>query len=135
MIVKLTEIVEIKTGITFRNRLLDNLDGEVEVIQMKDVDENCMISRRLMRIGENLVKSRHLLQPGQIILLAKGKSIRACLIREPDRKQVISSAFSPSASNRCRRFYRNTWSGISICPGRKSIFRLRRRARVCFHFP
>jgi restriction endonuclease S subunit len=93
MIVKLTEIVEIKTGITFRNRLLDNLDGEVEVIQMKDVDENCIISRRLMRIGENLIKSRHLLQPGQIILLAKGKTTRACLIREPGRKQVISSAF------------------------------------------
>jgi restriction endonuclease S subunit len=93
MIVKLTEIVDIKTGITFRNRLLDNLDGEIEVIQMKDVDENCRISARLMRISGDLIKPRHLLQPGQIILLAKGKATRACLIRESGRKQVISSAF------------------------------------------
>lgn len=93
MIIKLTEIVEIKTGITFRNRLLDNLGGEIEVIQMKDVDENCGISGRLMRIPADLVKPRHLLQPGQIILLAKGKTTRACLIRETGRKQVISSAF------------------------------------------
>lgn len=93
MIVKLLELVDIKTGITFRNRLLDNLNGEVEVIQMKDVDAQCVISDRLMRISADLVNPKHLLQPGQLILLAKGKSTRACLIGSAGRRQVISSAF------------------------------------------
>jgi restriction endonuclease S subunit len=93
MIIKLLDLADIKTGITFRNRLLDNLNGEVEVIQMKDVDAQCVISDRLMRISTDLVKPKHLLQPGQIILLAKGKATRACLIDDTGRKQVISSAF------------------------------------------
>jgi restriction endonuclease S subunit len=93
MIVKLHEITEIKTGITFRNRLLDNLDGDVEVIQMKDVDSSCNISDRLIRISSDNIKTRHYLQPNQIILLAKGKNTRACLITEASKKRVISSAF------------------------------------------
>src|SRR3712207_1987925 len=93
MIVKLLELVDIKTGITFRNRLLDNLQGGVEVIQMKDVDIQGNISERLVRISEDLIKAKHLLQPGQIILLAKGKYTAACLIAEANKKYVISSAF------------------------------------------
>jgi restriction endonuclease S subunit len=60
---------------------------------MKDVDAQCAISDRLMRISTDLVKPKHLLQPGQIILLAKGNATRACLIGNEGRKQVISSAF------------------------------------------
>jgi len=93
MIVKLLDLVDIKTGVTFRNRLLDNLNGEVEVIQMKDLDADCVISDRLVRINDDLIKPKHLLQPGQLILLAKGKATRACLIGNTNRKLVISSAF------------------------------------------
>jgi restriction endonuclease S subunit len=93
MILKLHEITDIKTGITFRNRLLDNLEGEVEVIQMKDVDIEGNISENLVHISADLVKPKHLLQAGQIILLAKGKYTSACLIKESDKKLVISSAF------------------------------------------
>lgn len=93
MIIKLHEIADIKTGITFRNRLLDNLEGEVEVIQMKDVDIDGNISENLVHISEELVKPKHLLQAGQLILLAKGKYTSACLIKESDKKLVISSAF------------------------------------------
>jgi restriction endonuclease S subunit len=93
MIIKLHEIAEIKTGITFRNRLLDNLEGEVEVIQMKDVDFDGNISENLVHISEDLVKPKHLLGAGQLILLAKGKYTSACLIKESDKKLVISSAF------------------------------------------
>ena len=77
MIMKLHEISEIKTGITFRNRLLDNLDGEVEVIQMRDVNSDLSISSRLVRIGTEQIKTKHFLQPGQLILLAKGKYTKA----------------------------------------------------------
>ncbi len=93
MIIKLHEIADIKTGITFRNRLLDNLEGEIKVIQMKDVDEFGNISERLVHISKDLVKPKHLLLPGQIILLAKGKYTSACLIPDSDKNLVISSAF------------------------------------------
>jgi restriction endonuclease S subunit len=72
---------------------LDNLEGEVEVIQMKDVDIEGNISENLVHISADLVKPKHLLQAGQIILLAKGKYTSACLIKESDKKLVISSAF------------------------------------------
>jgi hypothetical protein len=93
MIIKLHEIADIKTGITFRNRLLDNLEGEVEVIQMKDVDVEGNISENLVHISADIIKPKHLLQPGQLILLAKGKYTSACLIEEANKKLVISSAF------------------------------------------
>jgi restriction endonuclease S subunit len=93
MVLKLHEITDIKTGITFRNRLLDNLEGEVEVIQMKDVDAEGTISENLVHISADLVKPKHLLQAGQLILLAKGKYTSACLIEKSTKKLVISSAF------------------------------------------
>jgi restriction endonuclease S subunit len=93
MVVRLHEITDIKTGITFRNRLLDNLQGDVEVIQMKDVDYYGNISERLVRINNDLIKPKHLLQPEQLILLAKGKYTAACLIPQLTKKYVISSAF------------------------------------------
>ena len=93
MVVKLHEITDIKTGITFRNRLLDNLQGDVHVIQMKDVDFYGNISERLVRINNDLIKPKHLLQAEQLILLAKGKYTAACLISESTKKYVISSAF------------------------------------------
>lgn len=93
MIIKLNEVADIKTGITFRNRLLDNLDGEIEVIQMKDVDAENIISERLVRVSADNIKPKHVLQAGQIILLAKGKYTSACLITPSSKKRVISSAF------------------------------------------
>lgn len=93
MIIKLQDLTDIKTGITFRNRLLDNLDGGVEVIQMKDIDEQGNLSERLVHINEEFVKPKHLLQSGHIILLAKGKYTSASLIASADRKLVVSSAF------------------------------------------
>ena len=93
MLIKLHEITDIKTGITFRNRLLDNLEGEVKVIQMKDVDIEGNISENLVHISADLVKPKHILQAGQLILLAKGKYTSACLIKESDNKLVISSVF------------------------------------------
>ncbi len=93
MIMKLHEIADIKTGITFRNRLLDNLDGEIEVIQMRDINPDLSISNGLVRISSEQIKPKHFLQPGQLILLAKGKSTRACMIGAAAKKRVISSAF------------------------------------------
>jgi restriction endonuclease S subunit len=60
---------------------------------MKDVDFYGNISERLVRINHDLVKPKHLLQPNQLILLAKGKYTAACLIPPSTRKYVISSAF------------------------------------------
>ncbi len=90
---KLSDIAEIKTGITFRNRLLDNLDGEIEVIQMRDINSDLTISNRLVRISNEQIKPKHFLQPGQLILLAKGKYTKACMIEASEKKRVISSAF------------------------------------------
>jgi restriction endonuclease S subunit len=93
MIMKLHDIADIKTGITFRNRLLDNLDGEIEVIQMRDINPDLTISDRLVRISNEQIKPKHFLQPGQLILLAKGKYTKACMIGQSDKRRVISSAF------------------------------------------
>jgi len=93
MIMKLNDIADIKTGITFRNRLLDNLDGEIEVIQMRDINADLSISNRLVRISNEQIKAKHFLQPGQLILLAKGKYTKACMIVQSEKKRVISSAF------------------------------------------
>ncbi len=93
MIMKLHDVADIKTGITFRNRLLDNLDGEVEVIQMRDINSDLTISDRLVRISNEQIKAKHFLQPGQLILLAKGKYTKACMIGAADKRRVISSAF------------------------------------------
>ena len=86
---KLSELVEIRSGYTFRSSI-DSFDaGDTEVIQAKDLNPDYGTTPRpkINFPGEN----KHLLQPGEIIVSARGYS-KAVLFHNRTLKAVASSS-------------------------------------------
>lgn len=77
----LGEIAEVRMGYTFRSRLEAELDGDVAVIQMKDIDEpNLLHPEGLVRIQMPELKDRHLVQEGDLMFKSRGASNTVSLV-------------------------------------------------------
>lgn len=69
---KLFEISEIKSGYLFKTGLQSKLDGSVSVIQLKDVDNNGLLSEEgIQRINSDIANNDHFVKKGDILFKAK----------------------------------------------------------------
>ena len=86
---KLNELVEIRSGYTFRSALDTYESGDVEVIQAKDLGSDFGFASRphIAFPGE----SKHFLQTGEILVSARGYA-KAQLFQDTDAKAVASSS-------------------------------------------
>jgi restriction endonuclease S subunit len=72
---KLKDIADIFTGQTFRSKVENNPEGDVWVIQMKDLNEKYNdFSGTPNTVTYNDVSANQLLKPGDILFLAKGNN-------------------------------------------------------------
>jgi hypothetical protein len=77
----LATIAEVRMGYSFRSRLETDTEGDVAVIQMKDVDEaNLLHSEGLARIQMPDLKDRHLVQEGDLLFRSRGVTNSAALV-------------------------------------------------------
>lgn len=86
---KLNELVEIRTGYTFRSSI-DSFDvGDTEVIQSKDLNSDFTFAMRPKVIfpGGN----KHLLKPGDVLVSARGYA-KAVVYRGKEGTSVASSS-------------------------------------------
>lgn len=71
----LQDIAEIRMGYSFRNRLEVDTEGDVAVIQMKDInDSNLLNPEGLARIQMPDLKDRHIVQKGDLLFRSRGES-------------------------------------------------------------
>ena len=86
---KLNELVDIRSGYTFRSSIDSFGSGDVEVIQAKDLGADFDFAARpkISFPGDD----RHLLKSGDILLSARGYS-KAILYRDSSTKAVASSS-------------------------------------------
>ena len=86
-IIKLSEIVEIRTGYAFRERVEARADGDIAVVQMKDIDgESRLRADSLVRVQLASLNDSYRLRPGDLLLRARGLRNTACLLTDvPDR--------------------------------------------------
>lgn len=85
---RLSEVVEIRSGYTFRTAVDSYPRGEVEVVQAKDLSDFHLVN--LPRVDFSGSVS-HLLQPGEILVSARGYS-KAVVYRDEGRATVASSS-------------------------------------------
>lgn len=72
---RLGQLAEIQMGYPFRTRLEHDPNGDVAVIQMKDIDDANLIDlREVTRVNLSGNKSRHLLRPGDLLFRSRGRS-------------------------------------------------------------
>jgi hypothetical protein len=92
MKVKLVEVSEVRMGYTFRSRLEPEMDGDVAVIQMKDIDDsNLLHPEGLARIRMPELKDRHLVQEGDLMFRSRGVTNTAALVAGNLGRSVLAA--------------------------------------------
>lgn len=77
----LIDIAEVRMGYSFRSRLETDAEGDVAVIQMKDIDDtNLLHPEGLARIQMPDLKDRHLVQEGDLLFRSRGMTNSAALV-------------------------------------------------------
>lgn len=92
MKLNLKKIASIQMGYSFRTRL-DFMDqGQISVIQMKDLnDENRVDCKELMRVDMNTVKKHHFVRPGDIVFRSRGQVTTAAILTQDPGPAVVSA--------------------------------------------
>jgi hypothetical protein len=78
---QLSELAEVQMGYSFRSRLEHDPQGDVAVIQMKDIDdEHLLHTHEALRVTLPRGKTHHLLQAGDLLFRSRGRSNGAALV-------------------------------------------------------
>lgn len=76
-------LAEVQMGYAFRSRLEHDPQGDVAVIQMKDIDEaNLLHAEDAIRVSLPKGKARHLLRAGDLLFRSRGRSNGAAQVLE-----------------------------------------------------
>lgn len=80
----LGDLAEVQMGYPFRSRVEHDPDGDVAVIQMKDIDDaNLLHVEQAIRVSlPARGKAQHLLRPGDLLFRSRGRSNGAARVGE-----------------------------------------------------
>lgn len=88
----LGELAEVQMGYPFRSRLEHDPQGDVAVIQMKDIDDaNLLHAEEAIRVALPKGKTHHLLRAGDLLFRSRGRSNGAALVAEGIGPAVLAA--------------------------------------------
>lgn len=89
---KLGEIADVRMGYPFRSRLEHDPQGNVIVIQMKDIDDaNLLHTEGAIKVLLPKGKEHHLLREGDLLFRSRGRSNGAALVADGIEPAVLSA--------------------------------------------
>ncbi|WP_443738708.1 restriction endonuclease subunit S [Treponema sp.] len=90
----LKEIADIRTGFSFRSKLESDPDGNVMVIQLKELSENNTVdSSTAVKISMQEVSGNYLLQKGDLVFRSRGLDTTAAIMAEHSDNTILSAPF------------------------------------------
>jgi len=90
----ISQIADIQSGITIRTKVTPDAEGDVRVIQMRDVNaKNGQIRPNPIKIKEEKIKGDGFLKTGDILFTAKGRNNLATLYLGQFDKAIAVSFF------------------------------------------
>jgi len=88
----LGKLATIQMGYPFRSRLEHDREGNIAVIQMRDIDDaNRLRAEQAARVKLPEGKTRHLLRPGDLLFRSRGRSNGAARVREGVGPAVLAA--------------------------------------------
>ena len=88
----LGELAEVQMGYPFRSRLEHDPQGDVAVIQMKDIDDaNLLHAEETIRVALPKGKTHHLLRAGDLLFRSRGRSNGAAQVLEGIGPAVLAA--------------------------------------------
>jgi restriction endonuclease S subunit len=92
MVKKLKQFATIQMGYSFRSRLEAVENGNVAVIQMKDLaSDNTVNCTELANIDMDFVKEHHLVQKGDLIFRSRGEITTAAILNENLERAIVAA--------------------------------------------
>lgn len=89
---KIKHIAAVQMGYSFRSRLETSLNGNIAVIQMKDLqDDNTVSCEDLVHIELDDVKDHHLVQKDDLVFRSRGMLTNAAIIREYPGVAIVAA--------------------------------------------
>lgn len=89
---RLSEVAEVRTGYTFREKLHEDRDGDLAVIQMKDIDDsNLLHFEALVRVRMPNLSDRHVVRKGDVLFRSRGSSYGTAVVTEDLGRAVLSA--------------------------------------------
>jgi len=78
---KLGQVASIRMGYPFRSRLEHDAAGAIAVVQMKDIDDACLLHvGDAVRVNLADVKEHHLIRPGDLAFRSRGRTNSVALV-------------------------------------------------------
>lgn len=88
----LGELADVQMGYPFRSRVEHDPQGDVAVIQMKDIDDaNLLHTDGAIRVALPKGKAHHLLRPGDLLFRSRGRSNGAARVQDGIGAAVLSA--------------------------------------------
>lgn len=88
----LGKLAEVQMGYPFRSRLEHDPQGDVAVIQMKDIDDaNLLHGEGAIRVALPKGKAHHLLRPGDLLFRSRGRSNGAARVQDGIGAAVLAA--------------------------------------------
>lgn len=92
MKLKISDIATVQMGYSFRSRLEASGEGDVAVIQMKDLDsDNVVDCKSLMYVDMDSVKEHHLAQKGDLVFRSRGQVINSAILLDDPGMAVVAA--------------------------------------------
>lgn len=89
---KIGKLAAVQMGYSFRSRLEASENGEVAIIQMKDLrDDNTVSCDGLVKIDLDGVKEHHLVRKGDLIFRSRGQLTTAAILLGDPGKAVVAA--------------------------------------------
>lgn len=89
---KVKELATVQMGYSFRSRLESVANGNVAVIQMKDLlDDNKVGCDDLIKVDMETVKDHHLARKGDLVFRSRGQVINAAILLDVPGRAVVAA--------------------------------------------
>jgi hypothetical protein len=90
---KLKSIVDLRTGYQFRGKVVPDDQGDIDVIQIKDIDDRQEVDVSDLTPVTLDKPERHLVETGDVLFLSRGHRMYGTVVPELSRDTVVSSYF------------------------------------------
>lgn len=90
--IKIKEFATVQMGYSFRSRLEVSENGNISVIQMKDLlDDNTVECKKLTKIDVQKIKIHHLVKNGDLVFRSRGLNTTSAIILENPGKTIVAA--------------------------------------------
>jgi len=88
----LGDLAEVRMGYSFRSRLEHDPNGDLAVVQMKDIDDSNLLNlEQVVRVRLPDVKPSHLLHTGDLLCRSRGRSNGVALVGRDVQAAVLAA--------------------------------------------